>query len=208
MSADGELDEAESFWERQYSGRAAPTELRVSPVLLAFARSLPAGSALDLGCARGDDALWLAARGWAVTAVDVAPSALAVAAARAGDAGAIIDFRQQDLARSFPAGTFDLVSAQYLQSPVAFPRGAVLACGAAAVQPGGHLLVVEHASRPPWSWEKSGAVFPPPRELLDAMAIEPSAWREVFVGRREREARGPDGQVATVADNVVFLRRG
>ncbi len=181
MSAEQERGEAESFWEQLYIGRAPPTELRASPMLMAFATALPAGTALDLGCARGDDALWLAGRGWAVTAVDVAPSALAVASQRARDAGVSIDF--------------------------AFPRAAVLAQAAAAVRMGGHLLIVEHASHPPWSWESAGAVFPPPHELLEAMAIETSAWTQLFVGRREREARGPGRQVAVVADNVAFLSR-
>ena len=34
------------------------------------------GTALDIGCGEGDDALWLAARGWEVTGVDLSPTAV------------------------------------------------------------------------------------------------------------------------------------
>lgn len=40
-----------------------------------FVRGLPPGKALDLACGSGRNALWLAERGWTVTAVDRAPSA-------------------------------------------------------------------------------------------------------------------------------------
>ena len=58
-----------------------------------------------------------------MTAVDVSVTALDRASTHAATAGveARIDFQQHDLAHTFPAGAFDLISAQYLQSPVEFP---------------------------------------------------------------------------------------
>jgi SAM-dependent methyltransferase len=200
--------EGELFWENHYRGRATPTTLRPSPVLVELAGTLTAGSALDLGCSRGDEAIWLAARGWRVTGVDVAESALAVGRQRAGVAALQIDFQRHDFARSFPEGRFDLVSALYLQSPVEFPRARVLKRAAAAVAPGGLLLVVEHASHRPWAWQSDPNLrFPPAEELLTAMEIVPAEWTTTFLGRRERQATGPNGETATVADNIAALVR-
>ncbi len=44
------------------------------PVLVAVAELLPPGRALDLACGSGRNAIWLANRGWSVTAVDIAPA--------------------------------------------------------------------------------------------------------------------------------------
>jgi len=44
-----------------------------SPLLVETARTLKPGRALDLACGKGRNALWLAERGWQVTAVDRSP---------------------------------------------------------------------------------------------------------------------------------------
>lgn len=53
------------------------------------------GRALVVGCGYGDDAGWLAAHGWSVTAFDIAPSAVEVARERFAGAG--IEFVAADL---------------------------------------------------------------------------------------------------------------
>ena len=121
--------ESEQFWEDHYRQHEGPRSGRPNPVRVEVAGPLEPATALDLGSGQGGDAIWLAGRGWHVTAVDVSATVLtqgAVKAAAAG-VGSRIDWQQHDLARTFPAGTFDLVSTQYLHSPVEqFPRDRVL----------------------------------------------------------------------------------
>jgi SAM-dependent methyltransferase len=152
----------------------------------------------------------LAQHGWRVTAVDVSATALNRASAQATSVGveARIDFQQHDLAHTFPAGAFDLVSAQYLQSPVEFPRERVLQAAARAVAPGGLLLIVEHASVAPWSWNPDPHThFPTPAEMLSVLNLSTGMWRTERLEAPTRQAIGPDGQSATVTDNVIAVRR-
>ncbi len=193
--------EAERFWEDHYRGRERVWSGRPNPVLVDIAGSLRPGTALDLGCGEGGDAIWLARRGWRVTAVDVSTTALDRAAADAATAGVAdrIDFRRHDLAVALPPGAFDLVSAQYLHSPIEFPRVRVLQKAAGAVTPGGLLLIVDHASVSPSSWAY-------PEETLAPLDLSPDGWRTERLEAREREATGPNGQRVTVTDNVVAVR--
>ena len=206
---EAENSQAEQFWEAHYSGHDRPWSGKANAILARFAEPLPTGTALDLGCGVGGNALWLARRGWQMTAVDISSNALARAAAHAATAGVSdrISFQQHDLARTFPTGVFDLVYALYLQSPVTFPRDRVLQAAAAAVAPGGLLLIVEHASVAPWSWADPDAVFPTPQEALATLELDLEAWHIDFLGAPERLANGPDGESATVADTIIALRR-
>ena len=194
--------EAGRFWEDHYRQRGRVWSGRPNPVLVDIVGGLRPGTALDLGCGEGGDAIWLTQQGWCVTAVDVSATALDRAAADAATAsvGGRIDFRQHDLAVVFPSGTFDLVSAQYLHSPVEFPRGRVLQEAASAVMPGGLLLIVDHASVRPGSWAD-------PEETLAPLDLSPDEWHTERLEAREREAIRPNGQRSTVTDNVVALRR-
>lgn len=84
----------------------------------------PSGTALELGGARGDDAIWLAKQGWRVTGGDVAEAALRAALASAQDANVSdrTTFERHDLSMTFPPGKFDLVTAMFFHSPVDFGR--------------------------------------------------------------------------------------
>lgn len=55
------------------------------------------GSALELGCGTGTNAVWLAQQGFTVTAVDISPLALDKARQRAAAAGVSVRFLEADL---------------------------------------------------------------------------------------------------------------
>jgi SAM-dependent methyltransferase len=147
------------YWEdhyrrhdREHDGPDAETEGRdpggAGPQLVAVAQGLAPGRALDAGCGEGNDARWLSAQGWRVTAVDVAPTALRLARERLDlleeEARRRVELLEADLSTWKPErAAFDLVSAQYVHVPERH-RMTVFDALAAAVAPGGVLLVVDH----------------------------------------------------------------
>ena len=144
-----------------------------------------------------------------MTGVDVAQAALDAARKAAETAGVAhkTSFERHDLAETFPTGSFDLVSAMFFQSPVEFERAGALRRAAAAVAPGGLLLIVTHGSRAPWSWADPETKFPTPDQGLRDLALDPARWQPVFVGISERDAKGPEGQEAKLVDNVIAMER-
>ncbi|MEM7026207.1 MAG: class I SAM-dependent methyltransferase [Pseudomonadota bacterium] len=197
------------FWEEVYRAASPESGGRPSAVLERFVSGRTPGTALDLGCAKGDDAVWLAKQGWSVTAVDISPTVLGYARANAARCGVEnrIDFQQHDLTLSFPRVRCDLVCAMFLQTPIAFDRVPILVRAAETLRTGGLLLVVTHGSVAPWSWAKADSVFPTPRESLEQLELTAADWEEIFVGSSSREATGPEGQRAKVSDTIVALER-
>ncbi|WP_172123585.1 MULTISPECIES: methyltransferase domain-containing protein [unclassified Devosia] len=198
---------SEQFWEQRYQNMTGTPNGRPTAKLVEYAADLPAGRALDLGCSRGDDVIWLASRGWQATGVDISATALGVAAERAKAAGVSdrVRWERHDLAESFPAGEFELVTALYFQSPIAFPRAQVLRRAAAAVASRGVFLLVEHSTAAPWSF-KSTTPFSTVEETLASLELDES-WEPIFVGAPARQAKGPHGETAEVLDNVVVMRK-
>ncbi len=101
-------------WDQRY--RTGEQVFRTpAPLVVEFAGSLQPGLALDLACGPGRNALYLATRGWRVTAVD--GSSTAIEHLRANEPS--IDARVVDLETGdfeFPADAYDLVlSCYYLQ---------------------------------------------------------------------------------------------
>ena len=198
-------------WDERYRSASAIWSGRPNPHLVAEATDLAPGTALDAGSGEGADAIWLAQRGWRVTGVDISPVALERAAAHAAEAGRAvaerITWRHTDLTGGDPdpaLGAFDLVSVHFLHLP-ADELDALHRRLAAAVAPGGTLLVVGHhpsdidtgVRRP----RHPGMLFTPERV---AEELAPGAWDVVTADVRGREAPAPDGgPPVTVHDSVL-----
>ena len=102
------------------------------------------GTALDLGAGDGRNAVWLAERGWRVTAVDFSAVALDRGRALAATVGVELEWRLADLLEWTPGPEeFDLVTLFFIHLPPD-DRHVVYARAAAAVRRGGTLLVVGH----------------------------------------------------------------
>jgi SAM-dependent methyltransferase len=131
-------------WDARYRERDGTMwSGRPNGRLVAEVAALSPGRALDVGCGEGADAIWLAQRGWTVTAIDISEVAICRAREASPLAGAFVEWICGDtLQTPFPDRSFDLVSLQYPALPKA---------GEAAVRsllnrvgPGGLLLAVYH----------------------------------------------------------------
>lgn len=134
------------FWDERYNEQDQLFSGNPNSVLVTDAADLPPGQALDVGCGEGGDAVWLARRGWRVTAIDISRVALerAAAAAREHDIGDHVSWVHGDpTTQPPPAGSFDLVSVHYF--PLRRDSGQAALRGLLdAVAPDGTLLFVGH----------------------------------------------------------------
>jgi SAM-dependent methyltransferase len=137
------------MWDDRYAGKDAVWSTTPNMWVEQVASPLPAGTALDLAAGEGRNALWLAELGWTATAVDFSSVALerarAWASERLGDDAGRLTTIVADLEAYEPQERYDLVMVIYLQVPADLRRQ-VLRTAAAAVAPGGRLLVVAHDS--------------------------------------------------------------
>ena len=138
---------AREDWNARYAAKellwtAEPNRLFASEV-----EGLEPGRALDLACGEGRNAVWLAERGWRVTAVDFSDVALEKARRLAASRGVEVEWVVADLLAFEPdPRSFDLVALLYLQLPHEELERAV-AAAAEAVAPGGTLIVLGHDTR-------------------------------------------------------------
>ncbi|MFF6999851.1 class I SAM-dependent methyltransferase [Streptomyces sp. NPDC008313] len=198
------------FWEDRYRSSTRVWSGRPNELLVREVAELPPGTALDLGCGEGGDALWLASRGWRVTGVDISATALERAAAHADAAGVgrLTTWERHELGVTFPEGSYDLVGAQYLQSPVGLDQDDILRRAAAAVAPGGTLVVVLHSNWPSWQLTPPFQVaFPTLDGLLDTLRLPAGEWTVVTRDTVRRPAVSPEGETGTRDDHVWRLRR-
>ena len=200
--------EPSEFWEEFYGGDH-PWSGRVNGPLEGelAARPLEPGSALDLGCGTGGDAVWLAERDWQVTGTDLAEGALARAREAAAAAGVTVRFVRAVLPEEFPAGEWDLITASYLHSPTSLARDAVLARAAEALAPGGTLLVVSHERGPSWRAPEEGHLhdLPTLEDVVASLALP--GVELVHAERLTLPTTSPEGVEGTKVDTVVRVRR-
>ncbi|MWA15623.1 class I SAM-dependent methyltransferase [Streptomyces sp. BA2] len=209
-SAASAADSAEAFWDERYNQSGRLWSGEPNAALVRETEGLVPGSALDLGCGEGGDAIWLARQGWRVTATDISRIALGRAAEHAAEAQVAdrVDWQHHDLGASFPAGSYDLVSAQFLHSLHEMPRERILRSAAEAVAAGGTLLIVGHMGFPAWETEPHpGVDFPSPQKVLASLDLPTEQWDVLVCDTHEHSLTAPDGEPSTRTNYTVKLRR-
>ena len=200
------------FWDARYASADKVWSGNPNPRLVEHVADLPPGEALDVGCGEGADAIWLASQGWQVTAIDVSTVALDRAATRAAEVGpdvaARITWRQADVLSWDPAPLqFDVVSAQFMHLPED-ARESLHCRLAAAVRPGGTLLIVGHhpsdLETTAGRWNCPGLLF-----TADEIAaiLDPDQWQVIVAGAPKRQATDPEGRPVTIRDAVLRAQR-
>ena len=123
-------------WDCRYRGTELVWTAQPNRFVVEELHALPPGRALDLGSGEGRNAVWLAERGWQVTAVDFSPVALAKARRLAQARGVTVNWVLADLRGYQPeSAAHDLILVAYVHLPPV-ERGVVLA-GAVAPPPRG-----------------------------------------------------------------------
>ena len=201
-------------WDGRYSGDLQWSG-KPNGSLVAEVEGLTPGTALDVGAGEGGDAVWLAGRGWRVTASDISSRALERVGAVARERGLDVGVLQADVNAADPFGgqRYDLVTAAYASFPRT-PDGRGVAAVLDAVAPGGHLVVLNHDTRdmdaaaeqadPEQTRPFDHNAFVDTDAIVAALA-ERTDW---VVERHERRER-PAGAVSThhVHDIVLRARR-
>ena len=207
---------AAEYWENRYLTNGRSWSGNVNAALEREVSGMAPGTALDLGSGEGGDALWLGRNGWVVTAIDIAPAALAIGKA-AQQPGDDVTWIAADLGAWHPPTHYDLVTACFLHSTVDLPREQILRRAAEAVAPGGTLLIVGHFGAPQWA--ATGGHhheiddLPTPDDMITALfhdnpGLALSDWTVVTNALVERPVTAPDGSASSLTDSVLTLRRG
>lgn len=184
------------YREGQYASRRHPSAL-----LERLIDRLPRGRALDVACGAGRNALYLAAKGFAVDAVDISAAGLDRLRVDAEADGLAVRALPADLENGIPdslplAGRYELiVMLRYVNLPLIGPLCARLADG-------GVLLSEQHlATELDVVGPRNPAYRLAPNALLDAVrGLRIHFYREGLV-------TDPDGRRAALAQ-VVASRRG
>lgn len=197
----------QAVWDERYEGRGQLWSGQPNGALVAEVDALPAGRALDVGSGEGADALWLAERGWQVTALDVSRVALDRASAEAEARGLEVTWLHSGLVEAALDAVFDLVTAQYPALLTTDSREAEHAL-LGAVAPGGTLLVVHHPAPTPEEAHAHG--FDPADYVTpaDVAALLGPTWQvEVNESRPRSVASGAGAGAHHTRDLVLRARR-
>ncbi|HEV7755867.1 MAG TPA: class I SAM-dependent methyltransferase [Mycobacteriales bacterium] len=132
-------------WDARYTA-TAELEWGAEPNrwVAAELADLPPGRACDLGAGEGRNALWLASRGWEVTAVDFSGAALDKGRPLAEARSLPVSWVRADVRRyAVEARAYDAVVLAYLHLSGA-ERRTVVRAAAEGLAPAGVLIVVGH----------------------------------------------------------------
>lgn len=201
----------ETDWDHRYGGDRMWSG-NPNGALVAEVASMEPGRALDVGAGEGGDAIWLAERGWRVTATDISRRALDHVAAEAERRDLEIDLLRADAngLDPFERAAFDLVTAHYASIPRdADGRGVTNLLG--AVAPGGTLLVVSHDLAPmraPIDTTIASRPFDPDAFVrVEDVAGAVEGRAEWHIELYERRPRPPGAASAHHVDDIVIRAR-
>lgn len=194
-------------WDERYAASELVWSAEPNQFVAAEVADLPPGRALDLAAGEGRNAIWLARRGWDVTAADFSQVALDKGRSLAGDTP--VRWVRADATAWDEPASYDVVVVAYLQLPAEQRRAAVRAAFASLV-PGGTLLLVAHDTTnlaEGTGGPQDPAVLMTAEDVLDDLDGEP-----LEVERAERVARTVgDGHgeepARTAWDCLVRVRR-
>ncbi len=189
-----------STWDDRYRGSELMWSAEPNLFLPPLVEGMPTGTALDLACGEGRNAIWLARHGWSVTAVDYSSVGIEKAKKLAGDTE--VEWVVADVTTYEPGKTYDLVVIFYLHLPPDQIAGA-LTRAVGAVAPGGTFFAVGHAL----SNLENGYGGPPYPEILwTPKMISPllGDLDVIELGERERYVESAE---ATAIDLVVWGSR-
>ena len=137
------------FWDDRYAkAAAAGTAIwsrEPNAWIAQVTGTLPPGTAIDLAAGEGRNALWLASRGWRVTAVDFSATGLSIGRTRAAEAGLDLGWVTADATTWVSPTPVDLVVIAYLQLPAAELSSAI-SNAVASLAAGGTLALIGHDS--------------------------------------------------------------
>jgi SAM-dependent methyltransferase len=131
-------------WTERYAAAAMVWDTTPNQFVVAACRKLAPGRALDLGAGEGRNSIWLAGRGWSVTAVDFASIAVGRIASRAALQNVRVDALVADVLTYHPKpSSYELILLSYLQLPIAQLRKLFVNV-LAGLAPGGRILLIGH----------------------------------------------------------------
>ncbi|MCW2903857.1 MAG: SAM-dependent methyltransferase [Streptosporangiaceae bacterium] len=188
-------------WDRRYADQDLLWSAEPNRFVAEELCGLAPGRALDLASGEGRNALWLAERGWDVTAVDFSPIAVERARRLAEARSLNMDHLVVDVVSWVPPEqAFDAVVIAYLHLP-ATEMSAVLERAAAALRPSGVLLVVGHDR----TNVTEGVGGPQDPLILHTPDTITSALPGMVVERAERVLRPVtvDGETRSAVDTLV-----
>ena len=198
---------SQEYWDERYGGEQIWSG-NPNPLLVRYVADLPAGTALDVGSGEGADVVWLATHGWTVTGMDVSEVALRrsaeLVARSAPELADRITWQHADVLTWTPEpGHFDLVSAQFMHLPGP-ERESLHRRLAAAVRPGGTLLVVGHHPADMEIESLQRPNLPDRFATAEQMAVvlDPAEW-DIETAAPGRDATDPDGNTVRVRDAVL-----
>ena len=184
------------FWDERYAAGSVWSDTPNAWVAATVA-SLDPGVAVDLGAGEGRNAIWLAERGWEVTAVDFSPVGLTTGSAKAAEKGLDIEWVTADATAWVSPQLVDLVVVAYLQLPA---DALALAIGNAAsyLAPGGTLALVSHDRENTVGGPQDPAILTTVEQLRAAA----SGLEILECAQAERETAA-----GTALDTVLVARR-